>query len=69
MELKIDPEFKDIIPVLSEDEYLNLEQSILSEGCRDAIVTWNNTIIDGHNRYGICSRLNIPFNIHQMNFN
>ena len=39
MDLKIDLEFKDIMPLLSDDEFLNLEQSILEVGCRDPIVT------------------------------
>lgn len=50
----IDEEFRTLIPPLSEDEYQRLEQSILAEGVRDPIITWNGTIIDGHNRYNIC---------------
>lgn len=50
----IDSEFQSLIPPLSEDEYERLERSILAEGVRDPIITWNNTIIDGHNRYHIC---------------
>jgi hypothetical protein len=61
MELKIDSEFRDLIPPLSPEELGNLEQSLLSEGCRDAILTWNDFIIDGHNRYGLCTKLGIPF--------
>ncbi len=52
--IAIDSEFQSLIPPLSEDEYERLEKSILSEGVRDPIVTWNGTIIDGHNRYHIC---------------
>ena len=51
---KIDPEFRDLIPPLSQNEYEELEKSILSEGCRESIYTWNDYIIDGHNRYEIC---------------
>lgn len=61
MELKIDSEFRNLIPPLSLEELGNLEQSLLSEGCRDAILTWNDFIIDGHNRYGLCTKLGIPF--------
>lgn len=56
-ELKIDPEFKALIRALSEDERKALEESIIKDGCRDAIVIWDNTIIDGHNRYEICKKL------------
>ena len=48
-------------PPLTPDEFQGLEQSILSEGCRDAIITWNNIIVDGHNRYRICKAHNLPF--------
>lgn len=59
--VRIDEEFKALIPPLTQEEYSALEQSILSEGCRDAIVTWNDIIVDGHNRYEICTRHNVPF--------
>src|SRR5665647_2795839 len=68
MELKIDQEFKDLIPALSVDEVLNLEQSILNEGYRDSLVTWNGYLIDGHNRYAICTKHGIPFTINEMEF-
>ena len=61
MKLKIDPEFRDLIPPLTQEEYNQLEINIITEGCRDALVTWNGTIIDGHNRYKICTEHNIPF--------
>ena len=56
---QIDPEFRDLIPPLSDEEYKELEQSILLEGCRDAIYTWRRYIVDGHNRYEICQKHNI----------
>lgn len=68
MELLIDQEFRDLIPPLSAEETANLEQSLLTEGCRDAILTWNNYIVDGHNRYRICTELNIPFRVEARQF-
>lgn len=59
--LKIDDELKGYIPSLSDEEYSLLEESILSEGCRDPIVTWSGWILDGHNRYEICCKHNITF--------
>lgn len=59
--INIDKEFKSLIPSLTSEEYKQLEQNIINEGCRDALVTWNDTIIDGHNRYEICTKNNIPF--------
>ena len=59
--MKIDREFADLIPPLTEEEYKGLEQSILAEGCRDALVIWNDTLVDGHNRYRICTEHNIAY--------
>lgn len=66
---QIDPEFKGLIPPLNQDEYNTLEMNIIRDGCREAIITWNNVIIDGHNRYEICTRHQIPFRIKAVHFN
>ena len=68
LELKIDNDFKDLIRPLFSEEYKQLEENLLADGCRDPIIVWNGTIIDGHNRYEICSRLNIPFNVVEKKF-
>jgi len=67
-EFVIDEGFRDLIPKLMPDEYSRLEQSILLEGCRDALVVWNGVIIDGHNRYAICTKHNIPFQTLEKDF-
>lgn len=67
-ELSIDDEFQSLIPPLSCDEYERLEKSIIAEGVRDPIVTWNGTIIDGHNRYGICRKHGIWFRTTEREF-
>ena len=54
--LLVDHEFRSLIPPLAPEEFSMLEQSILDEGVRDAIVTWNGYIVDGHNRYDIITR-------------
>ena len=59
--MKIDVEFQGLIPPLTFEEKKMLEESILNEGCRDAIVLWGDTIIDGHNRYEICTKHGKPF--------
>ena len=66
--LKIDEEFRTIIPPLSAEEYANLERSLRSEGCRDAITVWDGVIVDGHNRYEICTKWGISFNINHISF-
>ncbi len=53
----IDPEFKDLIPPLSNDEFVQLEENILKEGFTSPIIIWQfggrNILVDGHNRYSI----------------
>jgi len=66
--LKIKQEFKQLIPPLLKEEYSELEKSILNEGVRDNILTWNEYIIDGHNRYEIASKHNIQFQVEKMKF-
>ena len=64
----IDKEFKELIPALTSDEYKGLEASILKEGCRDALILWGDILIDGHNRYEICTKHNIPYKTIQREF-
>ena len=61
-------EFKALIPPLSNEKHQQLEANIIADGCRDPLVLWNGTLIDGHNRYEICTRLNIPFQTFDMDF-
>lgn len=61
MLLRIDPDFRAYIPALSDEERAQLEQNIVAEGCRDPLVVWGDVLIDGHNRYEICTRLGLPF--------
>lgn len=62
-EIKIDPEFQKLIPPLSADERSLLEDTIIAEGCRDALVVWNGLLLDGHNRLEICKAHDIPFEV------
>ncbi|MEG4225489.1 hypothetical protein QUA35_05745 [Microcoleus sp. N9_B2] len=68
--LRIDPDFQTLIPPLSAIEFAALESSILEEGCRDPLVVWTEEkiLIDGHNRYAICSAHGIPYQTVEMSF-
>ena len=55
-QLNIDPEFKNLIRPLRREEYRQLELNLVMEGCREDIIAWNDTILDGHNRYEICNK-------------
>lgn len=63
--MKIDKEFQSLIFPLSDDEYVLLEQNIIRDGCRDALVVWKeeDILLDGHNRYKICQKHKIDFKI------
>ena len=69
--LTIDPEFEAKCPPLTEDELAQLEENILEEGLvLMPLIVWNNTIVDGHNRYKIAQEHpGIEFRIHEKQFN
>lgn len=49
-EPEIYPRFKDLMPPLIGAELEHLEASVLAEGIREPIRTWQNKIVDGHHR-------------------
>lgn len=67
-ELTLDPEFRDLIPPLNEEELKLLEASLVADGCESPLIVWNGVIVDGHNRYAICRKHGIPFSIQEKNF-
>lgn len=76
MNVKIDPEFRDLIPPASDEERRILESKLRAEGCREQLVGWGNdpdnaggvTLIEGHTRQGICERLGIGYQVRPMQF-
>ncbi len=62
MTITINEDLRAYIDPLTEDEFAALESSLLSEGCRDALVLWGDLLVDGHNRYVICRKHGIAFN-------
>ena len=67
--LQINQTFRDLIPPLSEPEKLGLEEELkFHGGCYSPIFTWNGVIVDGHNRYEICSRWNLRIKLEEMEF-
>ncbi|SHI15184.1 hypothetical protein [Pollutimonas bauzanensis] len=65
MTIIINEDLRAYIDPLTNDEFAALERSLLSEGCRDALVLWGDILVDGHNRYSICQKHGIPFNTTQ----
>lgn len=68
--LKIDPEFRDKVPPMTETEKKTLEENIVSDGrVLVPLVVWNGVIIDGHNRYDIVQKHpEIPFGVVEREF-
>ena len=65
MDIVVNEALKAYIDPLTPEEYEALERSIVSEGCRDALVLWGDVLVDGHNRYGICQKHGLPFSTMQ----
>lgn len=70
--MTIDQEFKALIPPLSKEEFEQLEANCLRDGIRDNLIVWDNNgdfvLIDGHNRYEIAQKHNLPYNHKRMEF-
>ncbi|WP_276372815.1 ParB N-terminal domain-containing protein [Chryseolinea sp. H1M3-3] len=62
-----------IIP-LGEEELFLLEKSLTEEGCREPLIVWEKNesqlvLVDGHNRFKICQKKNIPYKIRKIKLN
>ena len=68
--LIIDPEFRDKIPPLTEEEFTLLEENILTDGAVfSPLIVWDNTILDGHNRYEIIQKHpELTYAVHKLSF-
>lgn len=69
--LRIEKEFAGLCPPLDADERRLLRESLEAEGCREPIIVWANhddTILDGHTRYGLCEELGIPYKTKALRF-
>ena len=67
---KIDPEFRDKIPPLTNAEFDRLKENILRDGeVYEPICVWNGTIVDGHNRWKVVQEHpEIPYKVREMDF-
>lgn len=51
---RIDPEFENKIPPISEDEFKQLRENILAAGeVYEPLVVWDGVLVDGHNRWKV----------------
>jgi hypothetical protein len=70
MSLKIDPEFRDLIPPLSNVELKQLHDNISNQGCLNPLIAWKEefVLLDGHNRFAFCSNHEIVYEVKQLSF-
>lgn len=61
LNISINDELRTYVDPLTPAEHEALERSLLTEGCREALILWQDVLIDGHNRYTICTQHGIPF--------
>ena len=68
--LRVDPEFRSLCPPLSPDEKAQLEGSLQTHGCRDALVVWkgHDLLLDGHNRHELCTKHDITYKTVELEF-
>ena len=60
--IRVDPEFGRLIQQPTVEEHAQLERDLLRDkGARDPLVLWGNILLDGHQRYAICRKHNLPF--------
>jgi hypothetical protein len=66
----IDDEFRSLLPPLTTEDFESLERSIVADGCRDPLITWQEEriLIDGHHRRAICIKHGIPYKTESKSF-
>lgn len=67
--LNIDQELKNLLPPLSDEEFISLEEDIVNCGrILQPVLVWNGVIIDGHNRYEIAQVHELDFETKEIAF-
>jgi ParB-like chromosome segregation protein Spo0J len=69
--LKVNPELRAVVAPLTAEEYAQLRDNIRRDGLLEPITLWaegSGTIVDGHNRYTICTELGIGFRTKSLSF-
>lgn len=67
---RIEPEFQNKIPPISEDEFRQLRENILTAGeVYEPLVVWDGVLVDGHNRWKVIQELpEVKWRIREMDF-
>ncbi len=64
----VDEEFRSLIPPLTDEERIGLEENLLRDGCLDPLIVWSEqrVLLDGHNRKEICDRYGIDYETREL---
>jgi hypothetical protein len=70
MNIKIDPEFRDLIPPLSEVELKQLHDNLSNRGCLNPLIVWKEEgiLLDGHNRHKFCNESGYEYDVKELTF-
>jgi len=69
MNLTVNPEYADLVPVLTSEEYESLKKSISQKGLWvPIIINKESVILDGHHRYNACVETDTPIKTIERNF-
>lgn len=72
--IRIDPRIRNHIPPQTDDEFTQLRENIIRNGCLDPLIlgrlSQDDTpfLLDGHHRYSICTSEHIPFETKTLEF-
>lgn len=68
--LKVNPEYKELVPRLTDEEYAALETSILhyQRAFEPIKINKKDEILDGHTRFEICTKYSLYFDTQVMDF-
>jgi N6-adenosine-specific RNA methylase IME4 len=68
--IRVDPEIRDLVSPLTDDELAQLEANLVAEGCRDPLVVWDEegVLLDGHNRLEVCERRGLAYQTVRLSF-
>jgi len=67
-EIIIDEKFRRLLPFLDDLAYSWLEENLLVHGCLNPLVLWNDILIDGHHRYEIIKKHDLPYRTISLEF-
>ena len=70
VQFRIDPEFQNKIPPISDDEFRQLRENILEDGeVHEPLVVWDGILIDGHNRWKVIQENpSVRYSVREMRF-